>query len=149
MEGLTESMQHYIEVIYKLEKEWGSASVTDIAKKRGVKASSVTYMLKKLDEMNMITYRKYRNTALTPLGTKIAQELEKTHKTLKWFLELIGVEEEIADADACEIEHHLHPETMKSLFTFAEWVKDAPKEPRWLSHFEEFVRTGKRTEECV
>lgn len=137
-----------MEAIYELETEWGSASSTDIAKKRGVKTSSVTYMLRKLHELDLISYRKYRNITLKPRGLKLAKKLERTHKVMKWFLTLIGVDEKIADADACALEHRMHPQTTKRLTEFAEWVIESPKDPRWLQHFYEFQKTGKRAEEC-
>jgi DtxR family Mn-dependent transcriptional regulator len=149
MEGISLVMERYLEAIYELEKEYGSASVTDIAKKRAVKASSVTYMLKKLQEKDMISYRKHRSVTLTPLGMKFAKKLEKTHQTLKWFFMLLGVDDKTADADACEIEHHIHPQTMKHLMKFAEWVSAAHETPRWLDHFYEFRDTGKRSIQCT
>ncbi len=145
---ITEAMEHYLEAIYELETEWGSASSTEIAKKRGVKTSSVTYMLRKLHKLGLISYRKYRNITLTPLGRKHAKKLERTHKVMKWFLTLIGVDEKIADTDACALEHRMHPQTTKRLTEFAEWVTEAPKDPKWLQHFYEFQKTGKRVEEC-
>jgi DtxR family Mn-dependent transcriptional regulator len=149
LEELTVVMERYLEAIYELEKAYGSASVTDIAKKRDVKAPSVTYMLKKLQEKDLISYRRHRNVTLTPLGMKLAKKMEKTHGTLKWFFKILGVDDDIADTDACEIEHYIHPQTMKYLTIFAEWVSGAPDTPRWLEHYYTYRDTGERSGQCV
>lgn len=145
---LTKTMEQYLETIYDLQKKDGFATVTDIAEVRDVKAPSVTYVLQKLGDAELVNYEKYRSVTLTPEGMKIAKRLERIHETLRWFLKLIGVDEEIADEDACEIEHIVRPETVTKLTQFAEWVKGAPKSPTWLTHFREYQETGARSSEC-
>jgi DtxR family Mn-dependent transcriptional regulator len=45
----------------------------------------------------------------------------KSHKTLTTFLEsVLGLEAEIAEADACRMEHVLSPETMEKLSEFVQ-----------------------------
>ena len=149
MTELTKAMEQYLETIYDLQQQWGAASVTDIAERRGVKSPSVTYVLQKLKKLNLVNYKKYRSVSLTSKGLRIAKRLERTHETLEWFLMLIGVDEKIANADACELEHFVHSDTMARLTEFAEWVKGAPKHPKWIKHFREFQKTGRRTEECA
>ena len=141
-------MEQYLETIYELQERSGSASVTDIAEAKGVKAPSVTYILRKLKKLGLVNYTKYRSASLTPEGVKIAQRLEKAHRTLKWFFCLLGIDEEIADADACEFEHIAHPKTVEKLTEFVDWVKSAPKDPLWLEHFREYQRNGTRPDDC-
>ena len=70
----------------------------------------------------------------------------KRHKILTDFLVILGVDREVAEHDACEMEHTLHPETVDRLTRFVEFVKGAPKSPRWLEHFRHFYKTGKHPE---
>ncbi len=144
MTELTRTLEDYIETIHILQQEGGSASVTDIAMMKRVKSPSVTYILQKLRTLDLVNYRKYRSVSLTPKGLEIAQKLETKHRTLKWFFELIGVDDQIANADACEFEHFVNPQTVEKLTQFAEWVKGEPKRPLWLDRFREFQRTGQR-----
>ena len=141
-------MERYIEAIYVLQNEDESASITDIAAARAVKAPSVTYIVRRLRDLGLVNYKRYGSVTLTPKGLKLAEELERTHGALKWFFMLIGVDEKIADSDACELEHFVAPLTVEKLTEFAEWVKGAPKDPIWIQHFREYQRTGKRIEEC-
>jgi len=60
------------------------------------------------------------------------------------FLKTLGVSEDVAERDACALEHVLHPETLRQLRNFVRFVESSPAvNPRWLEHFREFCRTGK------
>jgi DtxR family Mn-dependent transcriptional regulator len=116
---------------------------------RGVKAPSVTYVLQKLKKIGGVNDDRYRSVSLTSKGEEIAEKVERAHKTIKWFFCMIGIDEEIADDDACEFEHIANPETVEKLTQFVDWVKSAPKSPRWLEHFKEYQESGTRSEECL
>ncbi|MFX1560874.1 MAG: metal-dependent transcriptional regulator, partial [Promethearchaeota archaeon] len=106
---LTKALEMYVKVAYELEEELGIATVSDMAQRLGVKAPSVTAALQKLDSMDMVKYRRYQNVKLTKLGKMVARKLLNRNRTLMDFLLMIGVDEEIASTDACEIEHVVHP----------------------------------------
>lgn len=143
---LTVSEEGYIETVYELIKEHGYAAVTDIAAALNVKPPSATRMIQKLDAANFVKYTPYRTVTLTSKGEKLARTLEKRHNTLKKFLEMIGVDKNIAEQDACRIEHIAHKMTMEKLTEFVEFVQKAPRSPRWFQHFKYFKKTGKHPE---
>ena len=107
---LTKALEMYVKVAYELEVELGIATVSEIADRLGVKAPSVTAALQKLDSMGMVKYRRYQNVKLTKDG-----------KAVMDFLLMIGVDEEIASTDACEIEHVVNPITIEKL---SEYLKN-------------------------
>jgi len=113
-----------------------------------VKAPSVTSALKRLHDLEMVKYKPYRSVTLTKEGQKIGSYLERVHNILKEFFLFIGIEEEIASTDACEIEHIAHPKTIDRVTKFVEFIQTAPKKPKWLNHFEEYAATGDRPEDC-
>ncbi|MFX1606330.1 MAG: metal-dependent transcriptional regulator [Promethearchaeota archaeon] len=121
---LTKALEMYVKVAYELEEELGIATVSDMAQRLGVKAPSVTAALQKLDSMDMVKYRRYQNVKLTKLGKMVARKLLNRNRTLMDFLLMIGVDEEIASTDACEIEHVVHPKTIEKL---TEYMKKLPK----------------------
>jgi len=145
---LSESEEGYIETIFNLIREHGYARVADIAAALNVKPPSVTSMLQKLDEQKFVTYTRYRGVVLTRKGKLLAETLKKRHQALKKFLIMIGVTEENADKDACEIEHIINRETAEKLAKFVEFVQSAPQTPPFLEHFKQYNRTGKRRKEC-
>jgi DtxR family Mn-dependent transcriptional regulator len=114
---LSKALQEYVKVIHSLQQtsEHGSAAASDIAKQLGVRAPSVTSALQKLAALDMVEYQRYQEARLTPKGKEIAEKLDHRHKTILDLLRLIGVEEETANEDACEIEHIVHPETIERL----------------------------------
>jgi len=138
------TIEEYVEVIYTLEMKFGRAHTSDIALKLNIKPPSVTEMLQKLHDMDFIIYEPYRGAKLTQSGMKLGQELMQSHKTLTEFFEIIGIDKETAEVDACQIEHHVTPKTMKQLSKFIEFVQNAPCEPIWLKHFKYFNETGIR-----
>ncbi|MFW9787799.1 MAG: metal-dependent transcriptional regulator [Candidatus Thorarchaeota archaeon] len=112
---LTKALEMYVKVAYELEEEVGTATVSDMAERLGVKAPSVTAALQKLDSIGMVKYRRYQNVKLTKLGKSVAKKLHSRNKTLMDFLLMIGVDEETATTDACEIEHVVNPVTIERL----------------------------------
>jgi len=115
---LTQALEMYVKTIHDLEKEFGAAAPSDIAERLAVKAPSVTSALQKLRRLGMAEYQRYQHVKLTEKGRKIAEMLDKRNRTLSDFLLLIGVDEEIATSDACEIEHIVHKETIDKLAQF-------------------------------
>lgn len=122
---LNSTEETYIETIDALIRKLGYAAVTDIAKELEVKSPSVTSMLKKLDQVGFVKYTPYRNVILTQDGKDLASFLRKRQKPLQSFLVMLGVTEEIAEEDACKIEHILHASTLDELSKFVEYVQSA------------------------
>lgn len=145
---LTKSEEGYIETIYALIEEHGFARVADIAKTLDIKPPSVTSMLKRLDCQNFVTYTRYRGVTLTTKGRSIARRLGRRHRALKDFLILLGVPEDSAETDACEMEHKINPETIRKISKFVEFVQTAPNTPPFLLHFKKYEKTGKRSGHC-
>ena len=112
---LTKALEMYVKVAYELEEELGTTTVSDMAERLGVKAPSVTAALQKLDSIGMVKYRRYQNVKLTRVGKTVAKKLHSRNKTLMDFLLMIGVAEDVAATDACEIEHVVNPQTIEKL----------------------------------
>jgi len=112
---LTKALEMYVKVAYELEEEFGIATVSDMANRLDVKAPSVTAALQKLDSIGIVQYRRYQNVKLTKIGKIIAKKLLTRNKTLMDFLLMIGVDEDTATTDACEIEHVVNPVTIERL----------------------------------
>ncbi len=113
---LSESMEDYLEAIFKLIKENGSARVTDIAAQLGIAASSVNQGLKRLNQEGLIDQEKYGPIKLTKSGVQTAEKINCKHQILYLFLnKTLGVSTETADQDACSIEHALSQESFEKM----------------------------------
>ena len=143
MHPLSKTEESYLEKIYELVKEMGYANVVDIAEAVHVKPPSVTNMLQKLDEHGLVAYKRYRGVTITQKGEALATTLKQRHETLRSFFETLGVDHDIAEEDACEMEHTIHPETIEKLTKFLKFIQEAPKNQKWLDHFKHYDKTGK------
>lgn len=131
----TERVEDYLKAIEKVIEKKGYAQVKDISRELELSSPSVTGMFKKLTKLGYINYEKYGGVTLTPEGEKIAKCTMEKHGVIRDFLEILGVEEETADQDACKIEHVLAPETFEVLTKFVEFIDRREEWPYWLDHF--------------
>lgn len=143
---MSETLERYIETIHELEEKGRKVRTKDIARDLKVKEPSVTEMLRKLKEKDLVEYEPYQGASLTQKGKDLAKKLMKKHATFAEFLKMIGVDGEIAEEDACRIEHVVNPETVGKLRKFLKFVEKAPEEPIWLEHYRDFIKTGKHPE---
>ena len=83
----TFSEENYLKAIYHLGLHSDKGvSTNSIAKKIETKASSVTDMIKKLAEKNMLVYKKYQGVVLTDEGKKTAAIIIRKHRLWEVFL---------------------------------------------------------------
>jgi len=83
----TLSEENYLKTIYHLELDADKGISTNaIAKKLETKASSVTDMIKKLSEKEVVVYKKYKGVTLTTLGKRVAASVVRKHRLWEVFL---------------------------------------------------------------
>jgi len=109
------SAEDYLEMILRLTEEKGYARSVDIAMGLGVSKPSVSVAMKQLREGNYIVMDKDNYISLTETGMEIAQRIYERHKVLTRMLTMIGVDEKIAEDDACKVEHDISVQTFTAL----------------------------------
>ncbi|ACL17613.1 metal-dependent transcriptional regulator [Methanosphaerula palustris] len=145
MHSLSRKAEDYLEAILNASFEKGYARTKDIAQELCIQPPTVVEMVKKLDRMGMITYRKYEGVTLTLQGKKIAEVIRDRHETLQSFLELMKVPHAIAVKDACMMEHELSTETIEQLRMFLAFLKVNPQVGSVMKNFEAFsIRVADR-----
>jgi len=125
--ALSRKAEDYLEAILNVALEKGYARTKDVAGELGVSAPSVVEMFRKLDRMGFVAYRRYEGVVLLPEGRQIAEVIKFRHDTLRTFLMLINVPEDIADCDACFMEHELHPETVQQIRRLVDTLENEPQ----------------------
>jgi DtxR family Mn-dependent transcriptional regulator len=113
-----------------------------VAASLDVTPASVAEMFKRLHDEGLVVHKKYEGVKLTRKGNEVARAVQRRHTIIRTFLEIIGVPPEVADNDACVMEHHLHPVTIEKLSTFVKFVETAPEPPFWLDHYSVYEKTG-------
>ncbi|WP_235855581.1 metal-dependent transcriptional regulator [Methanofollis fontis] len=140
MTALSRKAEDYLEAILNVSQEKGYARTKDVAGELDVSPSSVVEMFQKLDRLGMVDYRPYEGVTLRPEGEKIARVIKSRHDTLKCFLMLIDVPEEIAESDACFMEHELHPETIEQIGMFVDFLRHGGESSDILMRFSAFCK---------
>lgn len=136
--GLSESLEDYIEAIFRIILEKHEVKPKDIAKALNVAGASVTGALRILAEKGLIHYAPYDPISLTPTGEAVAEDVYNRHLKLKSFLKnMLQVEEKEADETACRMEHAVSSDIISKLVRFAEFIESCPRGGRlWISGFE-------------
>ncbi|WP_164975268.1 metal-dependent transcriptional regulator [Lutibacter sp. HS1-25] len=84
---LSQSEENYLKAIFSIElSNAKTVSTTLIAKNLSTKASSVTDMIKKLADKNLVNYEKYKGVKLTSEGKEIALNIVRSHRIWEVFL---------------------------------------------------------------
>ena len=118
---LSASLEDYLEAIFNLAHESNIARSKDIAKLLGVSRASVTGALRVLKKKGLANYQPYDYVTLTEAGRIAAAEIAQKHKILKsFFINVLGVEPEVAQPAACRTEHALGPGIIGKLMYFIE-----------------------------
>ena len=129
MPTMTKSLEDYIETIYVLIKEKGAARVRDVAADLKVKMPSVVKAMAELKKLELVIQEPYGDIELTAKGRKVATGVLTRHTILKAFLLKLGVTEQVADNDACLMEHILSAQTMDRIRDFLGKTPALPDAP--------------------
>lgn len=113
--SLLESGENYLESVYKLSLSKNEVHAIDVVNDLNFSKPSVSIMLKKLKDEGYLTIDNENHLHLTEVGLKIAMKIYDRHTTLKNILLHLGVKDEVAEEDACKIEHDLTDESFDAI----------------------------------
>lgn len=115
MEKRTARREDYLKWIYVLSQQ-GMVHGSDLADAFGVKRPTVSVFLKWLMENGDITMDKHRCIFLTEQGRLTAEHTVNKHSVLLALLRELGIPEQVANEDACAMEHSISPETFAAFW---------------------------------
>jgi Mn-dependent DtxR family transcriptional regulator len=106
------SGEDYLETILILTNSNDYVRSIDIATEMGFSKASVSRAVGILKADGLITIENDGQIRLTEAGLQKANSVYDKHKLIKSFLvDLLGVNEKVAEEDACKIEHVISDET--------------------------------------
>jgi len=108
----SESLEDYLEAIVML----GGSNVrsVDLANQLGVTKASVNHAVNTLIANGMVIKAPYGDISLTDLGKTTSENVLKKHMVIKHFLiDILGVDEIVANDEACGIEHNISDDTLE------------------------------------
>jgi DtxR family transcriptional regulator, Mn-dependent transcriptional regulator len=122
---LTHSVEDYLEMIYLLSMESNTIRITDIAERMKLRKSSIVTAVKKLESCGFVQHERYGAINLTPEGEREAIAVYRKHKILKgFFIDVLGLPEDIAEKDACNFEHYISDQTVQAIILLAKRLQE-------------------------
>ena len=112
---LYKSSEDYLETILVLQNKNGKVRSIDIVEDLNFSKPSVSVAMKKLKENGYIVIDKKGYISLTDEGKKVADKTYERHLLLTDLFVSLGVNKDIAEEDACRIEHDLSEETFEAI----------------------------------
>lgn len=104
--GFSPEIEDYLKAIYLLQERTGEATTNGIARDLSVKPASVTGMVKKLSQLNLVRHSPYREITLTEEGRKVALHVLRHHRLLELFLvQELGFSWDEVHEEADRLEH--------------------------------------------
>lgn len=110
-----ESGEDYLETILRLTKRQGQVKSIDIANELYYSKPSISRAMKVLSEKGLLYMDEKKYIHLTDEGLKRAEAVYQKHLVIKEALKLLGVDDKIAEMDACRVEHIISDETFSKL----------------------------------
>lgn len=137
---LSAEMEDYLEAIAVLTASEGRARVKDIAARLSVRMPSVTQALHSLSEKGLLEYTPYVSPTLTRSGKAVAERVRRRHGVIRKFLvQVLLIDPEVADANACRLEHAMDKEVLDHLASFVDFMQRCPAaETEWFRRYESF-----------
>lgn len=112
---VTESIEEYLEIIYRLCESKTHTTTTEIAKMLGVAPASVSEMLQKLSKRDYVEYTPYKGVCLTKKGNHIGKKILRRHRILESFLSKLGFPKRKLHKEACRLEHSISETLEKTI----------------------------------
>jgi Mn-dependent DtxR family transcriptional regulator len=114
--GIHESGENYLETILVLQNKNGYVRSIDIATELGFTKPSISRAMSILKKSEYITMERSGQIKLTEKGLAKANEIYERHRIIsEYFEKVLGVSKEIADRDACKIEHVISQESFDKM----------------------------------
>ncbi|MCR4561894.1 MAG: metal-dependent transcriptional regulator [Bacilli bacterium] len=110
-----ESGEDYLERILIIRDRGVPVHAVLIAKELHISRPSVSIMLKKLEKNGFIIINDKDELLLTEEGEKVAKKIYERHQVLTSLFIALGIEPEVAQKDACKVEHDLSDEVFEKI----------------------------------
>ncbi len=123
---LTQSLEDYLEMVYRLERGVGFVRLGELAQRLGVGAPSASKMVQKLGGLGFVHYERYGVIRLTGAGREAGSYLIRRHEVVRRFFQQLHPRGDTLQETEL-VEHCLSPGTVERLEQLVEILEQNPK----------------------
>ena len=148
--AIAHSAAHQLMAISSMRNKFGYARVTDVAKRLSITRGSASITLKALKEKGLVVEDENKFLQLSPKGDSLARLIQSKKRILiKFFRDVLEVDAEQAEINACKIEHLISYEIGEKLLSFVKFLySDAQKAREFITTFQRFQIECDHNIEC-
>jgi DtxR family Mn-dependent transcriptional regulator len=123
---LTSREEDYLETIYLLSPDNRPVSITEVARELDVTLPTVNSAVSKLKEYGLVYQEHYGKIILNEDGRRIGAGIYRAHRAIRIFLtNILHLPHDIAENEACQMEHAISRETMHRLEILVEKMQSS------------------------
>src|SRR5438552_9911198 len=129
----SETAEDYVEAVSDILHRQGECRVKDLAQHMGVTHVTVSRVITRLHDLDLVETEPYRPIRLTAQGERLAARARQRHQIVLDFLLALGVPEIDARRDTEGLEHHVGQATLERMAAFVqqrEANQTSPQEQR-------------------
>lgn len=148
---VTHSAAHHLMTISELLENKGYARVTDVARRLEITRGSASITLKALKQRGYVQEDENKFLRLSQEGERLSHSIQSKRMILiKFMRDVLEVEAEQAEIDACKIEHLISTETGEKLLRFLKYLfSNDPGAKAFLDAYRSFENSCQgATDEC-
>ena len=112
---MTSSMEDYLEAVLMLQPKHGYVRCMDVAAFLGVTKPSVSRAVKELSKRGCLLKKTDGTLSLTEKGLELAERIYEKHRFFTQRLMEAGISPELAELEACRMEHVISQESFEHL----------------------------------
>lgn len=133
---ITHSAAHHLMAVDDLVSKYGYARVSDVARQLSITRGSVSISLKPMKEAGLILQDENRHLRLSEAGQRLVNAIKTKRLLIQRLLsDVLGVDEQQAEIDACKMEHLTSNATARQLVAFFRFIDSQERVAR------DFLRT--------
>ena len=130
---VSHSAAHHLMAVDDLVQRLGYARVSDVARRLGITRGSVSISLQPLKKAGLVVQDENRHLRLSERGQTLVDAIKaKRHLAQRLFADVLGVDPEQAEIDACKMEHLVSKNTARRLDSFLSFLEAKPSIGRKL-----------------
>lgn len=123
----TESIEEYLEAIYRLEREGAGVTTSGLASELGISPASVSGMLKKLAGEGYLEHEPRGTASLTQKGLEVGARTLRRHRLAERLLtDVLGMRWDEVHEEACKLEHAISERVERHLLAYLGHPKTCP-----------------------